>query len=123
MDIPWCNWGVGMDSQAMRHLMEDGCPYCSYGHLDRSTKFENEWWNNYIVGFSNSEDIFRVHGEDQGAIAVECPNCFHVSWRHVLPRTMSDFAFFVEKGVYKFLVPGAHEAFMAAYEQAKKEVV
>ena len=121
MDIPWRNWGVGMDSHVMKHLM-DGCPHCGFGDRD-DAPVGRDWWYFQTVGFSNSEGVFSRRGNGRGAIAIECPVCFEVSWRHSLYCSMSEFAERLERGEIELRVPGAHEAFMAVYEQAKKGVV
>jgi hypothetical protein len=92
------------------------CPYC--GHREKD-------FLNFIVGFSNSEDILTksTWGENilWGAEALECPVCFENSWRHTKYRNPDTFSCLVGEGKIVLRVPGADEAFHTMLEMHKQK--
>lgn len=119
--MSWHNWGVSMEPLSMRHMLGEECPHCDYGRFVESAGVSGQWYMYYVVGFSKSEDVFTRDGDRDGAIAIECPRCFKIFWRHII-CDMSLFFEDLEMGLFKLLVPGAHDAFMAAYNRALKEM-
>lgn len=124
MSEKWRNWGITMDSQTMRHMIEsEECPYCEFSMGFRAQPGIGGF-QDYVVGHSDTEYVFshRITGEieERGAEAIECPNCFQVSWRHTVYREMSSFASAIEAGEIVLRVPGARDDFMFVYKQMKE---
>lgn len=116
----WDSWGKQPNDSMAHRYDKDKCHHCN---------FSGEYGlYHYAVGFSNKPEYRKpeyrgtefVEYLAEGALVIECPQCFELSWAHI-----GRSSFVVEDEVIDdpaFLrVPGATEAFLKMLERRDHE--
>ena len=110
--IPWQDWGQ-IAHEDMQHRVDPSqCPHCNFKEVP---------WGPRIVGFSNRKEEYRRSSwagyPSEGAVTIECPKCFGLSWFHDTTGFCED----NDQKLRDLAVPTAKEACERMIERVRLE--